>query len=151
MRATGVNPVTPLRLSASQASLLFPFFFSVPCAPLWLRGARAPFASPCPQQVPLSSPTLLLPWLWLDSASWVISHQKSKCSKKRGMILQLSCPSERSGAREGAEGRRQGMGEGRGAAPTFGTGRIGPATARLCPTITTWPGTVQCVQLFSVT
>lgn len=104
MRATGVNPVTPLRLSASQASLLFPFFFSVPCAPLWLRGAWAPFASPRPQQVPLSSPTLLLPWLWLDSVSWVISHQKSKRSKKRGMILQLSCPSERSGAEEGAEG-----------------------------------------------
>lgn len=49
MRATGVNPATPLRLAATQASFVFSFF-SVPSAPLWLRGARAPFAGPCPSR-----------------------------------------------------------------------------------------------------
>lgn len=74
MRATGVNPATPLRPQPPRHGLCCLFILSLVHCCDWggleHRVARVPFAGPCPQQVPLSSPALLLPRLWLDSVSW---------------------------------------------------------------------------------
>lgn len=126
----------PLGLAATQAFFVAFFFFFCPCCTSVTEGAGAqgglrPLGRPLSPAGTALVPTLLLPRLRWDSLSLrVLPHQESKRSKRRGVILQPSCPSARYSA---GEMRRQARA---GAAPSL-------ATARLHPAIPACPGIVQ--------
>lgn len=135
MKATGVNPATPLRLWATQAGTERFSLFCPPCTSGTGGGgggARDHLAGPCPQPLLLSSPTLLLPpCLWMGSELSGFSPE-FQTQQEKGVISQLSCPHGRCGAGEGAEGL-----------PAL-------CSARFHAAVTTCPAVVQCVQLSSV-
>lgn len=126
MKATGLNPVTPWRLSATQESLLFSSFFLIfhPNAPVLVRGRCPEGLKPLPPAaVPMGScsrphlaATVVLGGVCELGSS---PHRQTKCCKKRAMISQLAAA--RPGSKEGAEAVERGW--------------ISPATAQLHPGI----------------
>lgn len=126
VKATGVNPVTPWRLSVTQESLLFSSVFLIfhSSAPVFVRGCCPGGLKPLPLvavprgscSCPHLAATLVLGGVCELGSS---PHQQTKRCKKRAMISQPAAA--RPGAKDWAEAAERGW--------------ISPATAQLHPGI----------------